>query len=130
MTFEYRRRLHFYETDAMGIIHHVIYFYLLEEARVEMLRHCGILKKIPLEEINYPVLSAHVDYKKPLYFDDELLIQVKLSIEKVRLYFDYELKTKRFSESVAFGKTMHVAMDMKTNAPTRVPEVVQELIKS
>mgnify|MGYP001954172615 CR=1 FL=1 len=112
----------------MGIIHHVTYFYLLEEARVEMLRHFKVLEKIPLSEINYPVLGAEMDYQQSIYFEDELTIEVSLRIERIRIYFDYELKTKRFSESVAFGKTYHVAMDMKTGRPTRVPQVVLALL--
>jgi acyl-CoA thioester hydrolase len=126
--FVYRRRIHFYETDAMGIIHHAIYLYLMEEARVEMLRKYKIIDESPLDIINYPVLDAQVEYKKPLYFDDEAEIAVRVSVEKARIIFNYELSTKRFSTPVAFGKTVHIAMEMSTRKPIRVPEfIIQRL---
>jgi acyl-CoA thioester hydrolase len=126
--FQYHRRIHFYETDAMGIVHHAIYLYLMEEARVEMLRSYKILQESSLDTINYPVLDAQVEFKKPLYFDDEVEISVRVVFEKARIIFNYELRTKRFSTPVAFGKTIHIAMEMSSRRPIRVPEfIIQRL---
>jgi len=125
VTFSYSRRLQFYETDAMGIIHHAIFVKLFEEARVELLRHHGLLQ---LEEINYPVLELDVKYKNPLYFDDEVTVLVRPSMAGARVFFEYEATTKRFPDPVAFGKTVHVAMDMKTRRPIKVPQAVADLL--
>lgn len=129
MTFTYSRRPHFYETDAMGIIHHASYFYYLEESRVAFLREHGLLQRQPLQSINYPVLKADIEYKNPIYYEDELTVEVSFRVDKVRLHFDYTLQTKRFSQPVAFGKTMHVAMNMETKRPIRVPQEIRELLK-
>lgn len=128
MTFTYHRRIHFYETDAMGIVHHAVYLLLIEEARTEMLRSQGILRRIGLEKVNYPVLEAKMEYFKPLQFDDEVEILVKVRSEKARLHFDYELRTKRFSEPAAFGKTVHIAMEMSNRKPIRLPEPILRLL--
>lgn len=126
--YRYRRRLQFYETDAMGIIHHATYLNLLEEARVELLRSRGILKEFPLDQINYAVLEVQVEYKKPLYFDDEVEVLLNLTSDKARLVFNYELRTKRFSTPVAFGKTIHVAMEMVNRKPIKIPEKILDLL--
>ncbi len=127
MTFRYSRRIKFYETDAMGIVHHAIYLHLFEDARIELLRDSGFLKKKSLEQINYPVLESQVSYKKPLYFDDETEVLVNLTSDQMRLTFQYEIRTKRYPQPAAFGKTMHVAMDMETRKPIRLPDVLKNL---
>lgn len=113
----------------MGIIHHASYLRWFEEARVEFLRQSGIFAECSLEVINYPVLKAEVDYKKSILFEDEVSIQVRGEIDGVRLIFHYELQTKRFTDSVAFGKTIHVAMDMKSKKPIRIPAIIISLLK-
>lgn len=109
----------------MGIIHHVSYLRWFEEARVEFLRQNGILN---LSEINYPVLSLEIDYKKSVLFEDHVTVVLTGNIEGIRLHFNYEILTKRFTEPVAFGKTVHVAMDMSTKKPTRIPDRIAQLL--
>lgn len=111
----------------MGIVHHAIYLHLFEDARVEFLRHMGFLANKSLDEINYPLLESQVTYKKPLYFDDEVEIVLNLTTDQLRMTFEYELKTKRYPETVAFGRTIHIAMDMRTRRPIRLPEPLKEL---
>ena len=125
MTFTYSRHVHFYETDAMGIIHHATYVLLFEEARVALLRHYNLLS---LHQVNYPVLELEVKYANPTYFEDEATITVRPEARGARLIFTYEMTTKRFPEPVAFGKTVHVAMDMKTRRPIRVPQEILDLL--
>lgn len=130
MIFTYERRPHFYETDAMGIIHHASYLRWFEETRVEFLRTSGVLADTGLDRINYPVLKAELEYKKSLVFEDELRIGLKGSVEGAKLIFEYEIQTKRFTDSAAFGKTIHVAMDMTTKKPVRIPDAIIRLLHS
>ena len=114
----------------MAIVHHGVYVLLMEEARVELLRHHGILAKMPLSKVNYPVLSIRVDYRKSITFDDEVEIQVTPTFDKVRISFEYTLKTQQNSEPVAVGKTVHVAMDMETRKPIRIPPAIAALAEN
>ncbi len=127
MKFQFSRRIKFYETDAMGIVHHAIYLHLFEEARVEFLRHLGFLEKQSLDQINYPVLESQISYKKPLYFDDMVDITVELQTDRLRLHFDYQIQTKRYPDIAAFGRTIHIAMDMSTRKPIRLPPALKDL---
>lgn len=126
MIFQYPRRVQFYETDAMGIVHHAIYLHWFEEARVEFLRTKGLFKEFTLDQINYPLLESHIEYKKPLSFDDEFVITLRVEIDKLRITFTYEIQTKRFPEPTAFGKTVHIAMDMTSRKPVRLPQVLRD----
>lgn len=127
MNFIFSRRVQFYETDAMGIVHHAKYLHFFEEARLELLRHLGHLENASLEEINFPVLESQVIYKKPLSFDDIIDIHVDFTTDQLRLYFDYKIRTKRYPEAVAFGKTVHIALDMRTRKPIRLPERLKNI---
>jgi acyl-CoA thioester hydrolase len=126
--FTYHRRPHFYETDAMGIIHHASYLRWFEEARVEFLRESGVLQQLGLDVVNYPLLKVEIDYKKSIVFEDEVMILLTGKIDGIRLCFEYEIQTKRFTECAAFGKTIHVAMDMTTKKPMRIPSQLIQLL--
>ncbi len=114
----------------MGIIHHGSYLLWFEEARVQFLREKGVFKTAGLESINYPVLNIEIDYKKSILFTDEVVVQVMGKIDGARLQFSYEIQIKSFPEPVAFGKTTHVAMDMSTRKPIRIPASVQLLFSA
>lgn len=122
--------MQFYETDAMGIIHHANYLLVFEEARLHFLRMVDGDESVvdPLRSVNYPVLSAHVDFKNPLRFNETVVVDYTVEVQGVRLYFDYILSTKSFKKPVAFGKTVHVAFDMKKRTPIKLPEKVLEFL--
>ncbi len=88
-TFAHRLRTRFAETDAMGIIHHAAYLPYLEEARVEYLRAIGH----PYDAVRagddgdvpggggsreFPVLEVSVQYRRPLRFDDEVDVSLRV----------------------------------------------------
>jgi len=111
----------------MGIIHHGSYILWFEEARVAFLRDKGAFAMAGLEAINYPVLSLQVDYKKSLLFEDSVVVAVTGKLDGAKIHFTYEIQTKRFTDPVAFGKTTHVAMDMVTKKPIRLPKVLVQI---
>lgn len=72
-------RVRFSETDAMGIVHHSRYLPYLEEARVEYLRHLGHpYTEMRAEGVDYAVLEAFVQYRKPLQFDEQVDVHLRL----------------------------------------------------
>jgi acyl-CoA thioester hydrolase len=72
-------RVRFSETDAMGIVHHSRYLPYLEEARVEYLRHLGHpYTEMRAEGVDYAVLEAFVQYRKPLKFDEQVDVHLQL----------------------------------------------------
>jgi acyl-CoA thioester hydrolase len=77
--YAHQLRVRFSETDAMGIVHHSRYLPYLEEARVEYLRHLGHpYTEMRAEGVDYAVLEAFVQYRKPLQFDDQVDVHLRL----------------------------------------------------
>ena len=126
--FQYKRVTQFYETDAMGIIHHANYVYLMEEARLSFVRQIPGSGNNPLGPINYPLLSCEVQYKKPLYFNDNVIVDFEVEAKAARLIFQYQIRTERSEHPVAFGKTVHAAYDMKAQRATKIPQAVIDFL--
>jgi YbgC/YbaW family acyl-CoA thioester hydrolase len=73
-----RRRVQFYETDAAGIVHFSNFFRYMEEAEHALWRENGI-SIFPAEPTHgWPRVAASFDYKKPLRFEDEFEIHLRV----------------------------------------------------
>ncbi len=75
--FAHTIRARFAETDAMGIVHHAAYLPYLEEARVALLRELGRpYTVLRAEGIDFTVLEVAIRYRRPVRFDDEVVVHV------------------------------------------------------
>ena len=83
MLSEYRlkRRVLFYETDMAGIVHFSWFFRYMEEAEHALWREAGLSIAPPGAEIGWPRVSTAFDFHKPLRFEDEF--EVWLRIEEI-----------------------------------------------
>lgn len=122
----YFRKVNYYETDKMGIVHHSNYIKWLEEARVDMMDQMGYsFKKLEEEGILSPVLSYNVEIKHSSTFDDiiEIIPKVK-SYNSVRLEMSYEIKLK--DKIIATALTKHCFTNDK-GLPQRLNKILPEL---
>lgn len=103
----YIRKVHYHETDKMGVAHHSNFIKWMEEARVDFLDQIGYgYAKLEEDGIISPVLSVECEYKKPLRFGDEFEVLPEiLEFKDIRLVIGYKFTSK--GETVAAGKTSH-----------------------
>ena len=104
----YTHKVHYYETDKMGITHHSNYIRWMEEARVAYLDSIN-LSYAKLEEtgIISPVTSVECNYKKTSTFDDVISIKVYVTEFKgVKLKLKYEM-TNEDGEVCVIATSMH-----------------------
>ncbi len=107
ITFE--RKINYYETDRMGVVHHSNYIRFLEEARCYWLESIDMPFSI-LEEngITIPVLGVNCQYKYHVTFGDTILINVFVKeYSGVRMTVGYEVKDKETGKIVLTGETKH-----------------------
>ena len=105
----YERKAFYHETDQMGVIHHSNYFRWLEEARVYFLDELGLSYK-KMEEIGIisPVVSISADYRKPVKFDDVVLIYIKITkYSGIKLELEYEIRDKQTDEIRVIASSKH-----------------------
>lgn len=113
MSFTYERKINYYETDRMGVVHHSNYIRFMEEAR------CALLDNIEmpfalLEEngITIPVLGVSCDYKYHVTFGDVIKIRlVTKEYSGVRMTIGYEITEKETGKLILTGETKHCFTD-------------------
>lgn len=105
-TFVYRRRIQYYETDAMAVVHHSNHIRLFEEARVEWLRVRGHIDiHMPYGKLVFAVTEAKAKYMRPIGFDEEIEIATQSRHSGVRLYFQYAIWSVKQRQYAALGET-------------------------
>lgn len=126
MRHTYVRRVHFYETDAQGIVHHSNYFRYFEEARGELLRSLGLpYSALRKEGYEVVLLEASCEFKKPLLYDEEVYIEVSLShMDKFTFSFDYKVSAE--GKLRALGHTRHCIL--KNSKIISLPAKIKEYL--
>lgn len=105
----YERKINYYETDRMGVVHHSNYIRYLEEARCLFLEKVGMpFSDFENQEITIPVLGVNCSYKHHVTFDDTLLIKVHIKeYSGVRLTISYDVTDKKNGNTVIIAETKH-----------------------
>jgi YbgC/YbaW family acyl-CoA thioester hydrolase len=75
----YSRRVQFAETDASGIVHFTNFFRYVEEAEHAMWRAAGLSIAPQASAVGWPRVAASFEYRKPLRFEDEFDVHVRIS---------------------------------------------------
>lgn len=121
ITCETEIRVRYAETDKMGFVYHGNYLTWFEVARVRLLDDMGC-PYANLEENGYflPVLKADIRYRKPLTFDDRVMVKVILR-ERPALRISLEYEVLRQGEIHTTGHTLHAFIDSK-GKPKKPPE--------
>jgi acyl-CoA thioester hydrolase len=115
----------FYETDAMGIVHHSNYVRYLELARIQWLdEHDQPYRDYVAEGLHYATTHVEVDYVRTVAYDE--VLEIRVWLEEVRgasLRMAYALE--RSDELVATAATEHALVDLD-GRPRRIPRERRE----
>ena len=109
MEYKYERKINYYETDRMGVVHHSNYIRFLEEARCNWLESIG-LPFATLEEngITIPVLAVNCEYKHHVTFNDVIIVEMVVKeYTGVRMTVQYKIINKNTGDIVLVGETKH-----------------------
>jgi acyl-CoA thioester hydrolase len=124
-------RVRYSETDQMGVVYHGSYIPYFEIGRVEWLRNKGVsYKSLEDSGIALPIVSMHLNYKKPARYDDLLIINTKLrSHSGVKIEFDCEIRNEN-KELLTTAHFILVFVDIKTAKPVPPPDYILEIMKN
>lgn len=124
----YPRRVAYYETDAMGVLHHSNHVRYFEEARVAMLRDKGWMEiHHPSGPYVFAVTEQSARYYKPAVFDEPLEVWTQIRREGARIVFQYALFSQKSKAVIADGLTWLVPIDVTfrvAKLPTSFTEAV------
>ena len=128
--FQVSRRTEFRDTDAAGIVHFSAFFFWMESAEHELLRHVGILVVDPQADgttLSWPRVSVTCDYKSAVRFGDELSIGV--CIEKIgRSSITYGFRFEHQGRWVAQGRVVAVRCRVNPNESLQSVPIAAETI--
>lgn len=129
----YTRKINYYETDGMKIVHHSNYIRFLEEARIYYMDNINLpYSKMEEEGIMIPVLEVSCKYKHPCKFNDEIEVEVKIKeYTSVKLIIEYKIKNKTTNLLASIAETKHCFTDesMKPISLKKIKPNMHEIIK-
>ena len=107
--FSFERKINYYETDRMGIVHHSNYIRFLEEARCAWLEEYNMpFEKMEEEGITIPVLGVNIKYKTHVTVNDIIIINLYIKeFSGVRMTVGYNVIEKESKKVVLVGETKH-----------------------
>ncbi|MDY0404299.1 thioesterase family protein [Virgibacillus sp. 179-BFC.A HS] len=136
------RRVHYKDTDQMGVAHHANYVAWFEVGRTEWMRETGMAYS-KMEDLGLllPVVEMNAKYHKPARYDDRLVIFTKVTdISAVRIRFLYEVRkigeemsmstassvTEPYGELLTSGSTLHMWVNRKWR-PARIDKAAPDI---
>jgi acyl-CoA thioester hydrolase len=131
MTHQISFRVRYGETDQMGVVHHGNYALYFEMARIEWLRELGVSYKAMEESgIALPVVNLTVNYRKPLFYDDELTVTTRLKgLPTATIKFEFEIQNQN-KELCSTAEVTLVFLNNSTRKPMRCPQELLERIQA
>jgi acyl-CoA thioester hydrolase len=104
-----RRRVFFYECDGAGIVHFSNYFRYMEEAEHALWRATGLSIAHREAGVGFPRVAASFEYKRPLRFEDEVDIRIRMVAISERS-MKYSCEMTRDGEAIAIGSATIVCV--------------------
>ncbi len=134
MSYTYSRKINYYETDMMGVVHHSNYIRYLEEARCMWLESLNIpMKEIEKRGYTIPTLEVNCKYKKHVTCGDTLAIGINITeYNGVRMTITYDVKNVENGEVVIEAYTKHcfTNRDLKPINMNKCDEEINTKFKS
>lgn len=113
MSFKYERKINYYETDRMGVVHHSNYIRFLEEARSRWMEELNIpMEKLENESFTIPTLEVDCKYKHHVTSGDIIVIEPYISeFNGIRMTVNYNVTNKKTGDIVIDAFTKHCFTD-------------------
>jgi YbgC/YbaW family acyl-CoA thioester hydrolase len=120
------RRVQFHETDLAGVVHFSCYFRYMEEAEHALWRAAGLSIHPKDGEIGWPRIHASFDYHRPLRFEDEFEIWIRIVAIEERA-IRYSCLLTRSATRIATGRFTSACASLRPNQPMRGAAIPPEI---
>lgn len=129
--FTHRYHVQFFDTDAMGVVHHSNYVRIMEVGRVAWMKELGLMRfHIPHGPQVLGVTHLNVEFLKPCLFDDEITICLEGRLNGAVFEIRYALWLERLKAFVCYGETDLVPLSAETLVPTRFPVEMRTTLRA
>ena len=125
-------RIPFKDVDLFRMVWYGNYLAYFDVARAELLRAFGLS---PNDQASLgffaPVVRVKVNYHAPARHDDEVLVEVRPTLDRTaQVHFSFRIRKKEDGRLLVTGETTHVIKTMEGVLLYRIPEVLKERIEA
>lgn len=126
----YRHSVQYYETDAMGIVHHSNYIRWMEETRSDFLLQSGTsIREIEDLGLLMPVLEVSCKYQTPATFGDTVKIRAQLDwFNGLKYQVSYFMTNEDERITYVTGTSLHCFLNKKLR-PVVLERVAPEIFQ-
>ena len=122
--FYHKLKVYYEDTDAGGVVYYANYLKYIERARTESLKTIG-LSNLQLKDkfgINIIVKSCNIEYIKPAYLEDKLIIKSYIKSASKTSFLMKQTILK--DEIIIIESQIHLVFVNEKGRPKRIPEIV------
>jgi YbgC/YbaW family acyl-CoA thioester hydrolase len=121
-----RRRVHFYETDAAGIVHFSAFFRYMEEAEHALWREAGLSIHPSEGEIGFPRVATSFEFHRPLRFEQEFDVCMRI-VAMTRRTIRYACLVMQGETKIATGSLTIACARCRPDEPMTAIEIPAEI---
>ncbi|MFL5964309.1 MAG: acyl-CoA thioesterase [Gaiellaceae bacterium] len=121
-------RVGFSDTDAQGVVYYGRYMPYFDLARVEYLRHLGVVR---LGDVDFAMRALTVEYVAGARFDDLLEVFVRVDrIGTTSITFDHAAYRLEDDALMVTAKSTLVSIDLNERQALPVPQAFREQVEA
>ena len=122
--FSHTVKVYYEDTDSGGVVYYANYLKFLERARTEALVSLGFSNKKIKEDFGALIIvkSCNIEYKKPVYLEEELTIRSFIKSITKTSFFMYQF-ISRDDVLIAEAK-LHLVFVNDKGKPVKIPKVL------
>ena len=125
-SFRYHRRVEFADTDLAGMVHFSRIARYMEEAEHALWRAAGLSIVSAVHAMGFPRVAVAINFKAPLYFEDEFDIDVRITEISSRS-ISYSHAISRGDTAIATG-TMTAVCVRKVDGKMQATEIPASIL--
>jgi acyl-CoA thioester hydrolase len=121
-----RRRVQFYETDVAGIVHFSWFYRYMEEAEHALWRAAGLSIHPDGSDIGWPRVSASFVFHRPLRFEDEFDVWLRI-VEMTSRRIRYACVMQKENLTLATGEMTIACVRKRPNRTLEAIDIPPEV---
>ena len=127
--FFYKLKVYYEDTDSGGVVYYANYLKFLERARTEALYSIGYSNKKIKDQFESLIIvkSCNIEYKKPAYLEDELLVRSFVKSITKTSFFMNQIITK--DNDIIVEVQVHLVFINNKGKPTKIPDEIYSKFK-
>ncbi len=113
----------YFDTDAGGVVHNIVYLRFIETARTYLAMKMGMsFEEIARTQIHPVVVRTEIDYKRPAVLGDLLVVNGRVSeTSGIRFWVEFEVVRPSDNAVLVTCRQALALVQMPAGRPVRLP---------